>query len=173
MVFINKLEQVKRQVCCFDIYCGSTQVNRLLRVINFVFLLWLLLYHWQCIAELSTKTSDNQSLRSTKKLLNRVHDSIIFCLENLGLWGAIQVRKFNSSFFISFSNYFVLSLFPLNNFYSHKKMFAYLSLIFSGFLLCNSLGYLITWWSRHFLVWIWFLWFSSSCSTCLFFHLIL
>ncbi|KAM5548130.1 dicer-like protein 4 [Rosa sericea] len=51
----------------------------------------------QCIAELSKKTSDYQSLRSTKKTLNRVHDSIIFCLESLGLWGALQARHILSS----------------------------------------------------------------------------
>ncbi|XP_050382683.1 dicer-like protein 4 isoform X2 [Argentina anserina] len=47
----------------------------------------------QCIAELSKKTSDYQSIRSTKKTLNRVHDSIMFCLENLGLWGALQAKN--------------------------------------------------------------------------------
>ncbi|XP_068345228.1 dicer-like protein 4 [Pyrus communis] len=44
----------------------------------------------QCIAELGKKTNDHQSLRSTKKLLNRMHESIRFCLENLGLWGALK-----------------------------------------------------------------------------------
>ncbi|KAH0970234.1 hypothetical protein GBA52_022390 [Prunus armeniaca] len=44
----------------------------------------------QCIEELSKKTNDYQSLRSAKKLLNRMHDSILFCLESLGLWGALK-----------------------------------------------------------------------------------
>ncbi|KAL6221580.1 hypothetical protein ACLB2K_004976 [Fragaria x ananassa] len=51
----------------------------------------------QCIAELGKKTSDYQRLRSTKKTLNRVHDSIMFCLENLGLWGALQAKHILSS----------------------------------------------------------------------------
>ncbi|KAH6828797.1 dicer-like 4 [Perilla frutescens var. hirtella] len=34
--------------------------------------------------------SVDQSIRSTKKLLQRLHCNLIFCLENLGLWGALQ-----------------------------------------------------------------------------------
>ncbi|KAB5552816.1 hypothetical protein DKX38_010127 [Salix brachista] len=48
----------------------------------------------QCIVENGSKTVGNQSLeslRSTKKVLIRMHESIIFCLENLGLWGALQI----------------------------------------------------------------------------------
>ncbi|XP_022729085.1 dicer-like protein 4 isoform X2 [Durio zibethinus] len=44
----------------------------------------------QCISALGRKNGDFQSVRNTKKLLNRMHDNIIFCLENLGLWGALQ-----------------------------------------------------------------------------------
>ncbi|KAM7268329.1 hypothetical protein ACFE04_010495 [Oxalis oulophora] len=44
----------------------------------------------QCISMLGRTKGDHQSLRSTKKLLARVHDNMIFCLENLGLLGALQ-----------------------------------------------------------------------------------
>ncbi|KAG5243775.1 dicer protein [Salix suchowensis] len=50
----------------------------------------------QCIVENGSKTVGNQSLeslRSTKKVLIRMHESIIFCLENLGLWGALQACR--------------------------------------------------------------------------------
>ncbi|XVE71087.1 hypothetical protein DITRI_Ditri10aG0122200 [Diplodiscus trichospermus] len=44
----------------------------------------------QCISTLGRKNGNIQYVRNTKKLLNRMHDNIIFCLENLGLWGALQ-----------------------------------------------------------------------------------
>nr|XP_024928613.2 dicer-like protein 4 [Ziziphus jujuba var. spinosa] len=47
----------------------------------------------QCISTLSRKTDDYQSLRSTKKMLNRLHDNLLFCLESLGLWGALQASR--------------------------------------------------------------------------------
>ncbi|KAE8682671.1 Dicer-like protein 4 [Hibiscus syriacus] len=46
----------------------------------------------QCIL-LIRKNGDFQSAKNTKKLLNRMHDNIIFCLENLGLWGALQACR--------------------------------------------------------------------------------
>ncbi|PPS05772.1 hypothetical protein GOBAR_AA14871 [Gossypium barbadense] len=46
----------------------------------------------QCIP-LVRKNGDIQSARNTKKLLNRMHDNIIFCLENLGIWGALQACR--------------------------------------------------------------------------------
>ncbi|KAK4604657.1 hypothetical protein RGQ29_012930 [Quercus rubra] len=45
----------------------------------------------QCISTL--KRNDHQSLLNTKKLLSRIHDNMIFCLENLGLWGALQASR--------------------------------------------------------------------------------
>ncbi|GMI92533.1 DICER-LIKE 4, dicer-like 4 [Hibiscus trionum] len=42
----------------------------------------------QCISTLVRKNV--QSDTSMKKLLNRMHDNITFCLENLGLWGALR-----------------------------------------------------------------------------------
>ncbi|KAL6973936.1 endoribonuclease Dicer [Sarracenia purpurea var. burkii] len=45
----------------------------------------------QYVSKLSRKTDDHGSLKSTKKILRRMHDSLIFCLENFGLWGAFQV----------------------------------------------------------------------------------
>ncbi|XP_024022600.1 dicer-like protein 4 isoform X1 [Morus notabilis] len=47
----------------------------------------------ECVSELSSKKDDLQSLRNSKKLLNKLHDNIIFCLENLGLWGALQAIR--------------------------------------------------------------------------------
>ncbi|KAK8581994.1 hypothetical protein V6N12_072193 [Hibiscus sabdariffa] len=46
----------------------------------------------QCIL-LVRKNGDFQSAKNTRKLLNRMHDNIIFCLENLGLWGALQACR--------------------------------------------------------------------------------
>ncbi|XP_057995567.1 dicer-like protein 4 isoform X2 [Hevea brasiliensis] len=46
-----------------------------------------------CISELHKKVDECQSvqgLRNTKKVLSRMHDNVVFCLENLGLWGALQ-----------------------------------------------------------------------------------
>lgn len=45
----------------------------------------------QCVSTLSTKTDDHSSRKSSKKMLRRLHENIVFCLENLGLWGAFQV----------------------------------------------------------------------------------
>ncbi|KAI8018266.1 Dicer-like protein 4 [Camellia lanceoleosa] len=44
----------------------------------------------QFVSTLSTKTDDLGSLKSTKKMLRRLHNNLIFCLENLGVWGAFQ-----------------------------------------------------------------------------------
>ncbi|EPS69439.1 hypothetical protein M569_05327, partial [Genlisea aurea] len=44
----------------------------------------------QSISCLQIKSLDRNILRSTKKLLQRLHSSLIFCLESLGLWGALQ-----------------------------------------------------------------------------------
>ncbi|XVF35510.1 hypothetical protein REPUB_Repub18cG0151900 [Reevesia pubescens] len=44
----------------------------------------------QCISTIGRKNGGFQCAKNTKKLLNRMHDNIIFCLENLGLWGALQ-----------------------------------------------------------------------------------
>ncbi|EXB82158.1 Dicer-like protein 4 [Morus notabilis] len=48
----------------------------------------------ECMSELSSKKDDLQSLRNSKKLLNKLHDNMIFCLKNLGFWGALQVSTF-------------------------------------------------------------------------------
>nr|WOD55120.1 DICER-like protein 4 [Abelmoschus esculentus] len=39
------------------------------------------------------KNGDFQSAKNKRKMLNRMHDNIIFCLENLGLWGALQACR--------------------------------------------------------------------------------
>ncbi|XP_050216578.1 dicer-like protein 4 isoform X2 [Mercurialis annua] len=49
-----------------------------------------------CILELHKRLDHCQSLRSlrnTKKLLTRMHENVVFCLENLGFWGALQACK--------------------------------------------------------------------------------
>ncbi|XP_022134940.1 dicer-like protein 4 isoform X2 [Momordica charantia] len=47
----------------------------------------------QCIVVLGQMKGEHEDLRATKKLLCRMHDNIIFCLENLGVWGALQASK--------------------------------------------------------------------------------
>ncbi|KAK4391354.1 Dicer-like protein 4 [Sesamum angolense] len=44
----------------------------------------------QCMLALRMNLVDPSILRSTKKLLQKLHCNLIFCLENLGLWGALQ-----------------------------------------------------------------------------------
>ncbi|XP_027919054.1 dicer-like protein 4 isoform X1 [Vigna unguiculata] len=44
----------------------------------------------QCIATLGRSSEDHQKRMNTKKLLNRMHDNVVFCLQNLGIWGALQ-----------------------------------------------------------------------------------
>ncbi|KAL3535967.1 hypothetical protein ACH5RR_004428, partial [Cinchona calisaya] len=47
----------------------------------------------QCFSDLTQKTGDHNSLRMTKKMLQKLHGNIIFSLENLGLWGAFQASR--------------------------------------------------------------------------------
>ncbi|XP_058180782.1 dicer-like protein 4 [Rhododendron vialii] len=47
----------------------------------------------QCVSTLSTKTDDHSSRKSSKKMLRRLHENIVFCLENLGLWGAFRACR--------------------------------------------------------------------------------
>lgn len=47
----------------------------------------------QCVSTLSNKTDDHSSLKSSKKMLRRLHDNMVFCLENLGVWGAFQACR--------------------------------------------------------------------------------
>ncbi|KAK7329981.1 hypothetical protein VNO77_24164 [Canavalia gladiata] len=44
----------------------------------------------QLIATLGRSMEDHQKWMNTKKLLNRMHDNVVFCLGNLGIWGALQ-----------------------------------------------------------------------------------
>ncbi|CDP10524.1 unnamed protein product [Coffea canephora] len=44
----------------------------------------------QCVSDLTRKTGDHNTLRITKKMLQRLHGNIMFSLENLGLWGSLQ-----------------------------------------------------------------------------------
>ncbi|KAG4942949.1 hypothetical protein JHK84_047034 [Glycine max] len=44
----------------------------------------------QCIANLGRSIEDHQKRMNAKKLLNRMHDNVIFGLQNLGIWGALQ-----------------------------------------------------------------------------------
>lgn len=47
----------------------------------------------QCISMLSKNTEDHSRRRSIKKMLCRLHDNLIFCLEKIGLWGALQASR--------------------------------------------------------------------------------
>ncbi|KAI4379355.1 hypothetical protein MLD38_005667 [Melastoma candidum] len=44
----------------------------------------------QCLSMLSRKTDDFENIQSTKRMLGRIHESILVCAEKLGLWGAMQ-----------------------------------------------------------------------------------
>ncbi|KAF5180607.1 Dicer-like protein, partial [Thalictrum thalictroides] len=44
----------------------------------------------QCIEALRRTTCDVKVLRNSTKLLQRLQDNLLYCLENLGLWGAVQ-----------------------------------------------------------------------------------
>ncbi|KAF5749551.1 hypothetical protein HS088_TW04G01520 [Tripterygium wilfordii] len=44
----------------------------------------------QCTLALSRTAEDHQRLRGTKKLLSKLDNNVVFCLENLGLWGALR-----------------------------------------------------------------------------------
>ncbi|XP_020236092.1 dicer-like protein 4 isoform X2 [Cajanus cajan] len=47
----------------------------------------------QCIATLGRSIEDHQKRMNTKKLLNRMHDNVVFCIQNLGIWGALQASR--------------------------------------------------------------------------------
>ncbi|KAL5073502.1 hypothetical protein RYX36_012486, partial [Vicia faba] len=44
----------------------------------------------QCIETLRRSIEDPQKWMCITKLLNRVHDNMVFCLRSLGIWGALQ-----------------------------------------------------------------------------------
>ncbi|KAE8653040.1 hypothetical protein Csa_019548 [Cucumis sativus] len=47
----------------------------------------------KCIVALGQVKSEHEVLLATKKLLFRMHENILFCLESLGVWGALQACK--------------------------------------------------------------------------------
>ncbi|PIA45697.1 hypothetical protein AQUCO_01600137v1 [Aquilegia coerulea] len=47
----------------------------------------------QCIEALTRTTNDVKVLRNSTKLLLRLQDNLLYCLENLGLWGAVQAVR--------------------------------------------------------------------------------
>ncbi|GAA0157583.1 hypothetical protein LIER_14823 [Lithospermum erythrorhizon] len=47
----------------------------------------------QCVSELYSKNYDHKTTRSSKKALVRLHGNIVFCLESLGVWGALQACR--------------------------------------------------------------------------------
>lgn len=47
----------------------------------------------KCMVALGQTKGEHEGLLATKKLLCRMHENIIFCLENLGVWGALQASK--------------------------------------------------------------------------------
>lgn len=70
---------------------------------------------YQCKLTLGDNKLDQSSLESTWKLLQKVHSNIIFCLENLGLWGALQVRIVIYSIYFSTSTIIWLLVVQFNN----------------------------------------------------------
>ncbi|KAJ0089697.1 hypothetical protein Patl1_14811 [Pistacia atlantica] len=49
----------------------------------------------ECLSTLSRERHDVQSLRNIKKQISRLHDNFMYCLENLGVWGARLVSSFS------------------------------------------------------------------------------
>ncbi|XP_043720331.1 endoribonuclease Dicer homolog 4-like isoform X1 [Telopea speciosissima] len=47
----------------------------------------------QCMSMLSMKADDRSRLQNSKRSLGKMHDNLIFCLENLGLWGTKQAIR--------------------------------------------------------------------------------
>ncbi|XP_054806590.1 dicer-like protein 4 isoform X2 [Prosopis cineraria] len=47
----------------------------------------------QCIEILRSSTEYHLKRRNTKKLLNRMHNNVLFCLENLGVCGVLQASR--------------------------------------------------------------------------------
>ncbi|XP_038879795.1 dicer-like protein 4 isoform X2 [Benincasa hispida] len=47
----------------------------------------------KCILALGQMKCEHEVLLATKRLLCRMHKNIIFCLESLGVWGALQASK--------------------------------------------------------------------------------
>ncbi|KAF7839622.1 dicer-like protein 4 [Senna tora] len=45
----------------------------------------------QCIQTLKRSSQDHLNRRNTKKILNRMHENVVFSLGNLGIWGALQI----------------------------------------------------------------------------------
>ncbi|CAH9093430.1 unnamed protein product [Cuscuta europaea] len=45
---------------------------------------------YKSVSELHKKSGDQTTLMNTKRTLRRLHSHLLFCLENLGLWGALQ-----------------------------------------------------------------------------------
>ncbi|KAM7508303.1 hypothetical protein LguiA_018756 [Lonicera macranthoides] len=48
---------------------------------------------YQCVSMLRKKADDHTTLNNIKKTLQRLHGNLMFCLENLGLWGALQASR--------------------------------------------------------------------------------
>lgn len=47
----------------------------------------------ECMLSLIADIEDPSILKNTKKALQRLHGNLLFCLENLGLWGALQACR--------------------------------------------------------------------------------
>ncbi|PWA74613.1 dicer-like 4 [Artemisia annua] len=47
----------------------------------------------ECMSTLITTIDDHLALKNTKKALQRLHGNLRFCLENLGLWGALHACR--------------------------------------------------------------------------------
>ncbi|XP_042491944.1 endoribonuclease Dicer homolog 4 [Macadamia integrifolia] len=47
----------------------------------------------QCLSMLSMKADDRSRLQNSKRSLGKMHNNLIFCLENLGLWGTKQAIR--------------------------------------------------------------------------------
>lgn len=96
--YYTKLEELRRQVCFCDIFHWDKPIFSKL---HFNFL--LLLCELQCMSTLDRKNDDHQSLRNTKRMLNRMHENILFCAESLGLYGVLQVGFSDIFFCLLFS----------------------------------------------------------------------
>ncbi|XP_071686095.1 dicer-like protein 4 isoform X2 [Rutidosis leptorrhynchoides] len=73
----------------FNVYYYGTSTNSFLETYG-IYCRKLETIKLECMPELLKNIEDHTVSQNTKKALNRRHGSIEFCLENLGLWGALQ-----------------------------------------------------------------------------------
>lgn len=88
--YSGRLETIKAEVIVYVVFFKwiySYYIISPLLVVLLIYILNLV----QCMLTLITTIDDHSALKNTKKALQRLHGNLGFCLENLGLWGALHV----------------------------------------------------------------------------------